>query len=143
MTRDKPEETGDDRDKKTGRFVAGNRIGELGGRPRGYDFRRLVLERSRKEDVSIEDALWLVFRSLLKEVGKGNVQAAKLLLDKLCDADAVEVNVNHTALSPEERQKRISELLDTAARRRAGENHGGQRTDDGKRGRASKARRSK
>lgn len=63
-----------------GRFAPGT-SGNPNGRPRGIDFRAAVVA-ARGEGV--EAALVEVFDTLLAAALAGDVQAAKLLLDRLC-----------------------------------------------------------
>ena len=74
-----------------GRFVQGNPGGP--GRPRGLDFRHVVAEQAELHGVDMETALWRVFQALLERAQDGDVQAAKLLLDRLC---GTKVEVEHT-----------------------------------------------
>jgi len=65
------------------------------GQPRGLDFRAVIAARAESEGISIEGALWDVFQSLLLQARLGDVQAARLLLDHLCDKEPVELHVSH------------------------------------------------
>ena len=76
------------RDQSSGRFLPGNRGGP--GRPRGLDFRRVVAEQAEAAGVGLEGALWAVFQAILRRAKSGDVQAAKLLLDRVCVADMIE-----------------------------------------------------
>lgn len=93
-----PDKTGEngDRDPQTGRFLPGNNANPK-GRPRGIDFRRVVREKAEQEGIAVEDAVWAIFRSMLKQAGAGDVSAAKLLLDRLCDDDAGVASVEEKA----------------------------------------------
>ncbi len=83
---------------------ARNELGQLlpghtanpNGRPKGLDFRLLVQEHAEKQDISVDTAMWGVFTAMLTQARKGDVQAAKLLLDRLCTADATNINLNHS-----------------------------------------------
>jgi hypothetical protein len=77
-----------DRDPRTGQFAPGNPGGP--GRPRGIDFRELVL---RMRGATVEQSLVAVFDRLVQlATVKADVQAARLLLDRLCDRDALKVD---------------------------------------------------
>lgn len=91
----KPDATGD-RDPVTGRFLPGN-SGAGGGRPRGLDFRRIVQDAHGE---TIDAKLRDVFDALLVAAKAGDVQAAKLLLDRLCDSEPTTVNLNHNGTAP-------------------------------------------
>lgn len=95
MTADpaKPEETGD-RDQLTGRFLPGNRANPK-GRPKGFDFRKVIRDKMLSQDLPVEDALWAIFRAMLGRASSGDVSAAKLLLDKLCETDPIMLDVQH------------------------------------------------
>ena len=101
---------------KRGRFTKGNPGGP--GRPRGPDFRRLIFEQAERRGVDVEDAVWDVFSALLERAKNGDVQAAKLILDRLCDSDPVVVDVTHQPMSMSERAARIEAILAAAGRRR-------------------------
>ena len=94
-----------------GKFAPGH-SGNPAGRPRGWDFRRLVAE-ARGEDVP--KGLVRVFAALLERAEMGDVQAAKLLLDRLCDSDPTEVEVR--GISDMDAAKQIAALLAVAAAR--------------------------
>ena len=83
---DKTAENG--RDSKSGRFLPGNSGGP--GRPRGFDLRAVAEQKAAEEGVDLETGLWLVVRRLMTAAQGGDVQAARLLLDRLCDATEVE-----------------------------------------------------
>ena len=104
----KPAENGD-RDPATGKFVHGN-CANPNGRPRGIDFRRLVREKT-KDNGSVEDALFAVYRSLMVLARHGDVPAAKLLLDRLCDKDPDKAADQDDHLTHEERLRRLVILL--------------------------------
>ena len=101
---------------KDGRFTRGNPGGP--GRPRGLDFQQEVLKRAKSSDFDVADALWQVFLALLKKAKRGDVPAAKLLLDRLCDNASDTVEVTYRSLSNEERAARIKEILLAAKERR-------------------------
>ena len=56
--------------------------------PRDADLRSVIAEHSEAEGVSIEQAIWSIYKSMLAKAKAGDVQAAKLLLDRLCDTSA-------------------------------------------------------
>jgi hypothetical protein len=97
MEPNKPGETGGDRDEKTGRFLPGNNANPK-GRPKGFDFRRVVHEKMQEQNLPVEHALWSIFRSMLARASGGDVSAAKLLLDRLCESDPITLDVTHEAL---------------------------------------------
>ena len=102
---------------RTGRFTKGNPGGP--GRPRGIDFSAAVAEKAEAEGISIEDAIWGVFQALLAEAQKGDVQAAKLLIDRLCGKETGEREVRPQVppMSDVERAARLNAILAAAARR--------------------------
>lgn len=100
-----------------GRFVAGHR---LGGRPRGPDFRAVIAEA--RGDDAIEQDLLAIYDALLSRAVKGDTQAARLLLDRICDVQPLDVTVTSNLppgerMTPAERGARIRELLDLAKAR--------------------------
>lgn len=106
-----PEKTGETggRDPETGRFLPGNSANP-NGRPRGVDLRKLAQEKAREDGVELGDALWSVTRAMLKRAVNGDVQAAKLLFDKLCDNDAIKIEHSGDMmprLTPQEVAKEI------------------------------------
>ena len=91
-----------------GRFAPGWRGG---GRPRGIDFRRLVIEKT-KDNGSVEEGLFAVYLTLMAlATKKGDVTAAKLLLDRLCLKDEVDEDPAGGLLTHEERLRRLTVLL--------------------------------
>lgn len=66
-----------------GRFVPGCPGGP--GRPKGLDFRRLIRE-NRGE--TYEQTIVQVYDMLVVKALQGDVQAIKLLFDRMCDKDA-------------------------------------------------------
>lgn len=86
-----------DRD-SSGRLLPGNKLsaayGRLGGRPKAqiqYDFRAIVTAEAAKNGVTIETAVWGVFVSMLNRARNGDVQAAKLVLDRLCPENTLSI----------------------------------------------------
>lgn len=73
------------RDEK-GRLLPGHPGLPGAGRPRGYDFRAEIEKHAEANNVSISEALWAVFNAMLRKACDGDVQAAKLIIDKLCDS---------------------------------------------------------
>lgn len=80
-----------DHDPKTGHFVPGWRGGP--GRPKGIDFRALITEQ---RGASLADDLVRLFDRLLVLAISGDVQAAKLLLDRVCQKDAVQIEAGES-----------------------------------------------
>lgn len=96
---DNQEDTG--RDEKTGRFLPGH-TGNPKGRPKALDLRRIAEERAAEEGVDLGTALWSVVKALLRRaIGEGDVQAAKLLMDRLCEPEEIRVkaDLTHTSLT--------------------------------------------
>lgn len=79
----RPEKTAGNgvRNPVTGQFLPGHPGGP--GRPRGLDFRALVA--AHRGD-TLPAAMVDLFDALMLRARNGDVQAAKLLLDRLCDA---------------------------------------------------------
>ena len=102
---------------RTGRFTQGNPGGP--GRPRGLDFRAVVAEKAEGEGIAVEDAIWDIFQSLLAQARQGDVQAAKLLIERLCGKETIEVEIGEQMppMSDVELAAQISAILAAAARR--------------------------
>jgi hypothetical protein len=68
-----------------GKFAPGV-SGNPKGRPRGIDFRKVAEERSAAAGTNLEHELYEVLAALIAQAKKGDATAAKLVLDRLCDA---------------------------------------------------------
>lgn len=71
--------------RQAGRFAAGNPGGP--GRPRGssgINLRSLIEAQAMERGVDLEQVVWDVFHALIERAKKGDVGAAKLVLDRLC-----------------------------------------------------------
>ena len=116
-----PEEPRAERD-AAGRFLPGNRTSQLGaekgGRPRGVDLLSLV--RRERAD-TLEAKLLAAFDGLCARAAKGDPQAAKLLFDRICEMQALDVNVsdgrNLVTMPEDERAARVLALLNLAKER--------------------------
>lgn len=102
-----------------GRFAKGNPGGP--GRPRGFDFRKIVEDHVEATGSSVEDTILAVFLSLFRQAREGDVSAAKFLIERLCGKDPLAVDIKQEidghALSDVERTARIEAILDGARRR--------------------------
>lgn len=78
-----------DRDPKTGQFLVGHPGGP--GRPRRPDLYSLVKERGAAADIDIEADLLAITRGLIAQARAGDVQAAKLLFERLTDNEPVKI----------------------------------------------------
>jgi hypothetical protein len=56
------------------------------GRPRGIDFRKVAEERSAAAGTNLEHELYEVLTALIARAKDGDSVAAKLVIDRLCDA---------------------------------------------------------
>lgn len=67
-----------------GRFLPGH-VG-LGGRPKGYDFHAILLERVKRRNETAEEATIRIIDNLLAatEVPSCAASAGKVLLDRIC-----------------------------------------------------------
>lgn len=106
-------ESGAERDGK-GRFLPGHK--GIGGRPKGLDFRRVVQEYADARSIKVEDAIWTIFTSLLKSAKDGDVSASRLILDRLCDPDAIKLSVEHSGeigagLAPPSSKQLATEMI--------------------------------
>lgn len=113
-----PTQTADNGRTTSGRFAKGNSGGP--GRPRGIDFRAVVAQRAEAEGSRIEEIIWEVFEMLLAASRAGDVQAARVLLDRLCGKETSRIDVGVDAgrtMSDLERATRISAILHAAQAR--------------------------
>lgn len=78
---------------------------------------------AERERLDLAAELWRVVKTLLQAAVGGDVQAAKLVLDRLTDPDPVEVSVN-SGLSEVERAQRVEQLLRIASERRKARDDG-------------------
>lgn len=110
------------RDEK-GRLLPGHPGLPGAGRPkqayRALPFAQIVGEYGEREGLSMHEALWEVAQALFSAARKGDVTAAKLLIDKLCenDEEPMQLNIAHE-LSDTERAHRLEQLLHRASQRR-------------------------
>lgn len=77
------------RDPVTGQFTEGNPGGP--GRPRGYDFAAVVADVEKQDGSTPEQAVAKVYRNLKAASDALDMQASKILLDRLCGAVATRV----------------------------------------------------
>lgn len=99
------------RDESSGRFLPGNHGSP--GRPRGIDFRKLVQDF---RGAALDGDLQAVFDAMKTRALAGDVAAAKLLLDRLCDTDPIRVAVEDNDAESIARQ--VNELMAVAAKRK-------------------------
>ena len=67
-----------------GRPFKPGQSGNPAGRPKGFDFRFAILEYCDKHKVNLHEAMGRVFLAMVNEAENGDVQAAKLVFDRLC-----------------------------------------------------------
>lgn len=70
---------------KLGRFAPGHAGGP--GRKPGISLKKLAAQRLEADGGSLADALWKVLESLLASAQSGDVLAARLVLDRLAEAE--------------------------------------------------------
>ncbi len=111
-----PSNPGADRDAR-GLFLPGNSIAKTGGRPKAIDFRALV---QRERGKTLDQKILAVFDSLAEQAAKGDVGAAKLLLERLCGKDADEVRLvdDTPQMGDAEFARRVVSMLAVANARR-------------------------
>jgi hypothetical protein len=118
---DVTEQLADSGRETNGRFAKGHR--GIGGRPKGYDLRRIAEEYGLAEDGD-EPSEQTVARILQKAAAlalDGDMGAAKLLLDKIGikDADVVQLQDERTDMPDEEFARKVVSLLATLQARKA------------------------
>lgn len=92
-----------------------------GGRPRGsLDLRVLAEQRLQEQGKTLADAVWEVFETMLDLATKGDIHAAKLVLERLLGKETERFEFSEE-LTPSQRVERIKALLAAAALRRQGE----------------------
>jgi hypothetical protein len=72
-----------DRDER-GHFLPGHSV-KSPGRPRGFDFRKVITDEAERRGVDLKLVLWDVFEGAWKMARKGDVPAAKFITERLCD----------------------------------------------------------
>lgn len=82
-----------------GRWLPGQ-TGNPNGRSRGYDFRKIITDAAAQAGVDLPKTLWTIFGAILKAALKGDVHAAKLLLDRLCDTEPDRIHVTQEPSGP-------------------------------------------
>lgn len=92
---------------ESGRFLPGHKPLPGCGRPKGFDFRKVVTDHVGTEGA--EGAIRLAYNKLVDLIDKGDTQAIKLLLDRLCTKDGDEADAER--LSPDERRALLRQLL--------------------------------
>lgn len=99
------------RDKKTGQFLPGFSGNPAGQKP-GINLKQLALREMGEDELGV--GMVRVLRKLMQmAVDLGDVQAAKLLFDRLCDKDAQQINANVT-LTDTERIERLKAIMASA-----------------------------
>lgn len=92
-----------------GKFAKGNSVGvqfQPGnpggpGRPPGIDFRHVVRQHAKRTGIPVEQAVCEVYEALRKAAGNGDVQACKLLLDRLCDVEPIALHLTTEDQGPQ------------------------------------------
>lgn len=102
-----------------GRWLPGASAGP--GRPKGFDFRQAVAKALEARGDDPAAAMVQVYDMLLAQSLRGDVAAAKLLLDRLVgkEPEVIDAVIATKRLSPVERATRIQGILADIARRRA------------------------
>ena len=100
-----------------GKFAKGTAGGPGWTKAKRADLVSIAVRHALSVGQTLEQRLALVMDALYVQALTGNVAAAKLLLDKLGEADEQKLNVS-IELPLEERARRVAELLRTARDRR-------------------------
>ena len=107
----KSEEKRLDRDER-GRLLPGHSIPGPGRTPGSLDFMAICRRNAEETGHDLETAIWITARAMFKKSIKGDVQAAKFIVDRLCgllkQEVAIEGNNSPVMLIPE-RAKCIEE----------------------------------
>ena len=90
------------RDPKTGRFIPGTKGGP--GRKTGsrmINFVVLCEKKAKELNINLEDLVWSVVKRLFVLASQGDVQAAKLILDRICGPvdKLIELNFDNRSLT--------------------------------------------
>jgi hypothetical protein len=104
-------------ERRNGKFAPGNPGGP--GRPPGstaYDIRAIAKDYAAKEGLCLEESVWKVLKAMIDRGTNGDVHAAKLVLDRLCQSDPVAVRWDDT--DPEEVAQKVQRLMDAASKRK-------------------------
>src|SRR5262245_61342953 len=86
---------------------------------RRYDFVEIVRNYTEAHGEFTEDVIIDIFLSMLAAAKQGDVQAAKLLLDRFCgqDKDVLELQLTTSKLSDTERAARLVSIIEAAKQR--------------------------
>jgi hypothetical protein len=88
------------------------------GRPRRPDLFRVASEYAAREGIDLERALFLTVQKMLELAQDGDVGAAKLVFDRLCDQDPLSVELTTRGI---DRVEAVKAILEQAAKRGAAE----------------------
>jgi hypothetical protein len=114
------------RDPETGRFLPGWKGGP--GRPRGcVDFMQVMRKKAREHNMDVEEMIWEVGFSMFNAAKGGDVQAAKMILERFCgmqerggnlevNVDARQVSIGPPAPEGQDMGDFIKQLADVAAK---------------------------
>lgn len=78
----------------------------------------VATEGAARDGVDLRASLWRVVQALLRRALEGDVQASKLILDRLTDPDPIVVE-HQGAITDAEAARQIQALLATAEARKA------------------------
>lgn len=93
-----------------------------GGRPRRPDLFCVARDLAERDGYDLREALWKVTQKLINQALDGDVQAARLVVERLTDTDPVELHVTAATLGDTERAARLEAILRGAAARRKEQN---------------------
>jgi len=101
------------RDPKTQRFMPGHPGGP--GRPRGLDIRTAVRDAAEKSGVCLQEAAANVMEAMRKQAEDGDVQAAKLWMDRLGGLlkQELDVQATSTVFMPDDARAVLGRMMGT------------------------------
>lgn len=82
------------KDATTGQFIPGHPGGP--GRIKGtLNLRTIAKQKAAENNVDLETVLWAVLAAMITQARGGNVKAAALVFDRICDVDAIPLRITH------------------------------------------------
>lgn len=82
------------KDGTTGKFIPGHPGGP--GRGKGsLNLRKIAQQKADENGVDLETVLWACLAAMIAQARAGNVKAATLVFDRLCELDTIPLHITH------------------------------------------------
>lgn len=116
---DIPQNHDDARRDAAGRWLPGV-SGNPGGKEPGIHFRTMVRERVKKLGRTPTEAMEDVFDALFERATKGDVAACKILIERMCEDEAIQVDVRTSghSMTDEQLVAAVQAAFEAAKRRK-------------------------